>query len=201
MVEAIILNTEESNSIMQGDIFTDVKYSYILDESDVDVHISELVFPLAVVISQACDVKSMSELEENKDGKATKYMPSILMCPIYDSDIAKTGDNLDEVFEKLNINLQNKEPLFSKHELDIARKSWHYRFHFFNAYEKGKKEAKLSSKIIDFKHYFTVPMSYLLRSRNNRIGKFDDVYSEQITLKFATFLARVPLPDLNSESD
>ena len=45
----------------QGDIFKDVKYSFIDSENEDSVEIIEYVFPYAVVVSQSCDVAFMDE--------------------------------------------------------------------------------------------------------------------------------------------
>ncbi len=52
----------------------------------------------------------------------------------------------------------------------------------------------LNDSIIDFKHYFSVPASYLVENRQNRVFRVDDLFAEQITLKFATYLSRVAIP-------
>ena len=52
----------------------------------------------------------------------------------------------------------------------------------------------LDNALIDFKHYFTVPASYLMKNRNKRAFHLEDIYAEQITLKFATYLSRVAIP-------
>ena len=53
----------------------------------------------------------------------------------------------------------------------------------------------LENAILDFKHYFSLPMSYLLQHKEDRILHLDDIFAEQITLKFATYLSRVAIPD------
>ena len=114
------------------------------------------------------------------------------MCPIYDVTMAKKGNHVDRAFDELGI-IKDPEQLFNWEEKKIFQKDWHYRYHALEvncANGKGFKD-----NIIDFKHYFTVPMSYLLKSLDQRLFRLDDIYAEQITLKFATFLSRVAMPD------
>ena len=66
-----------TDQICQGDIFQNVKYSYIDSEDDEGVNIVEFEFPMAIIISQACDVIAMEEIANNKSGKPAKFMPSI----------------------------------------------------------------------------------------------------------------------------
>lgn len=180
-----------TEGISQGDLFRNVKYNYIDAEEDDSVDVVEYEFPLAIIISQACDVLAMDELVSNGGGKPAKFMPSILMCPIYDKNVAKSGDHLSDVFSELNLSF-NKEDVYHKDDYKIAERDWHYRFHALELTLNGK--SVLSNAIIDFKHYFSVPVSYLIKHKENRTYHLDDLFSEQLTLKFATYLSRVAIP-------
>lgn len=182
----------DNDLVCQGDIFKNVKFSFIDSENDDSVEILEYEFPLAVVISQACDVTAMDEVFTSKQGKATKFMPSILLCPIYDKSIVKSGDHVIDVFEDLNINLE-KEIIYNSNEWKVALKDWHYRFHALTIEVNNKKV--IENAVVDFKHYFSVPSSYLVKNKADRILHLDDLFSEQLTLKFATYLSRVAIPD------
>lgn len=185
-------NVSLSVPVSQGDIFRHVKYSYIDKEMDNNVQVIEYEFPYAVVISQACDVISMEKMLTEHKGKVTKFMPSILMCPIYDKENAKNGSHLVDAFTELGIEKDN-ESLFSSKEYNIVQKDWHYRFHDLTV-NRGNENI-IENHVIDFKNYFTVPLSYLVCNKSDRIVHLDDIFAEQITLKFATFLTRVAIPD------
>lgn len=193
-VSKALLISEEDN-ICQGDVFQNVKYAYIDSEDNEGVEVVEFIFPMAIIVSQACDVISMSEMVTNRNGKATKFMPSILMCPIYDVEFAKKSSHLDTAFSELRISRLdgNSDTLFNSADLKIAQKNWHYRFHPLTVEVKNK--SVLTNALIDFKHYFTVSASYLVNNRYNRLFHLDDIYAEQITLKFSTYLSRVAIPD------
>lgn len=121
-------------------------------------------------------------------------MPSILMCPIYNANEAKNTNHLNEAFEKLEITKQDgkEDRLFKSEEYKLAKNDWHYRYHALTVSISGKQV--LENAVLDFKHYFTVPASYLMKNRKDRLFHLDDLFAEQITLKFATFLARVAIP-------
>lgn len=180
-----------TDQICQGDIFQNVRYSYIDSEDDEGVNIVEFEFPMAIIVSQACDVIAMEEVVNNKSGKPAKFMPSILMCPIYDELASKSGDHIKDAFDQLSLKIV-KEPMYFKDDLKIAEKDWHYRFHSLTI-ETGTEKV-LKNAIIDFKHYFTVPISYLISHKKDRLLRLDDLFAEQITLKFSTYLARVAIP-------
>ena len=122
-------------------------------------------------------------------------MPSILMCPIYDASIARKSEHLTKVFDTLSINKPDGESnvLLNSNEYKIVKNDWHYRYHALTVSIDSK--VVLDNALIDFKHYFSIPASYLLNNRKDRLFSLDDLYSEQITLKFATYLSRVALPE------
>lgn len=180
-----------TDKICQGDIFRNVRYNYIDSEDDEGVNIIEFEFPMAIIISQACDVIAMEDVVNNKSGKPAKFMPSILMCPIYDKSASKSGDHIKDAFSLLSLNIV-EEPIYFKDDLKTADKDWHYRFHSLTI-ETGAEKV-LENAIVDFKHYFTVPISYLISHKKDRLLHLDDLFAEQITLKFSTYLARVAIP-------
>lgn len=179
------------NQICQGDIFRNVKYSYIDSEDNEGVNIVEYEFPMAIIISQACDVIAMEDLIINKSGKPTKFMPSVLMCPIYDHNSAKTGQHIKDAFEHMSLNFES-ENTYQTNDYKVATRDWHYRIHALTI--EADNSIVLENAIIDFKHYFTVPISYLVSHKNDRVLHLDDLFAEQITLKFATYLSRVAIP-------
>ena len=62
---------------------------------------------MAVIVSQACNVLSIGEIDINKAGKSTKLVPCILMCPIYKQSDAKYFSHLGDVFTELAIKKMN----------------------------------------------------------------------------------------------
>ena len=179
------------DTVCQGDVFKNVKYSFIDSEDDTGVNVVELEFPLAIVISQACDVIAMNDIIVNKTGKPAKFMPSILLCPIYEKEAAKKGTHIEDYFSMNSINLE-QESVYQKDDYKVSQRDWHYRYHALTI--ELNKNIVIDNAIIDFKHYFTVPMSYLISHKEDRIFRLDDLFAEQITLKFATYLSRVAIP-------
>lgn len=188
--KAIHINNEEA--ICQGDIFRNVKYSYIDSEDIESVDIIEYEFPLAVIISQACDTIAMNRIVSEKSGKPTKFMPAILMCPIYEKDSVKFGTHIEEAFV-VNDYKMIQENSYHSDDYKVALRDWHYRYHALEVSIDNR--IIIEKAIVDFKHYFTVPMSYLEKHKMDRVMHLEDVFAEQLTLKFATYLSRVAIPD------
>ena len=183
--------SNQEDSICQGDVYKNVKYSYIDSEDDESVDIIEYEFPLAVIISQACDVIAMEGIVNEGRGKPTKFMPSILLCPIYEKNQAKTGQNIENAFFTNEYTME-KENVFQKDDIKVADRDWHYRYHSLKI--QVEDNVIVENAIVDFKHYFSVPMQYLVKNKHNRIVHLDDLFAEQLTLKFATYLSRVAIP-------
>ena len=192
---SIAVKVAKEDHICQGDVFSNVQYSYVDFEDNESIDLIEYTFPMAIIISQACDVDAISKMISNGSGKVNKFMPSILMCPIYDKEEAKSLSHLDEAFQELSISKERAkdEKLFNTKEFNVVTQDWHYRFHALTVSDKKGKHI-LDNAVIDFKHYFTVPPTYLFNNRNNRLFHLDSLFSEQITLKFATYLSRVAIP-------
>ena len=181
------LECKPEDLLCQGDIFKEVNYGYMAGEEYI-----EFSFPYAVIISQACDVNFMDTIVRNKEGKATKFMPSILLCPVYNTQEVKDGKYV-ELFSDLKLNLI-QEPVYNSKDQEVIRKNWHYRFYQFDIELKG--DIILQDKTVDFKHYFSVPANILIENIGDRVCHIDDIFAEQFTLRFASFLCRVAIPDI-----
>ena len=179
-----------SDSILQGDIFKNVSYIYKTSESSEYIDITEFEFPYIIVLSQACDISAMSKMLD-EGGKTLKFMPSVLVAPIYDKETLKTGDALSEIINAVDFSM-TKENLFSSKEFDIIKNDDHSRFHVLNL--ENKDLIEFGSPIIDFKHYFTVSPEYLHSIRDRRVCHLEQLFCEQITLRFANHLSRVAIP-------
>ena len=104
---------------------------------------------------------------------------------------SKSGQHIKDAFSQLLLNFES-ENTYQGDDYKVAKRDWHYRIHALtvNVDEKDVIE----NAVIDFKHYFTVPITYLITHKNDRILHLDDLFAEQITLKFSTYLARVAIP-------
>lgn len=81
---------------------------------------------------------------------------------------------------------------FQSDDYKVAKRDWHYRIHALTL--EADKNVILENSIIEFKHYFTVAISYLISHKKDRVVHLDDLFVEQLTLKFSTYLARVAIP-------
>ena len=183
----------QEDGVNQGDVFKDVKYSFIDSEDNESIDVIEYIFPYAVVVSQSCDVAFMDEFESGGNSLPVKYMPSILLCPIYSKELIAHGDHLKEIYEDINRTLSFGSAYYNKDDMRTTEKDQHVRFHALKV--DVNNETLLDNMVIDFKHIFSVPMKYLRNNRDKRICSIEDIYIDQIVNKMAAYISRIGLPD------
>lgn len=185
-----IYNATNKDEILQGDIFRNISYIYKTKESDDYVDITEFQFPYIIVLSQSCDISAMSKMIEN-GGKIVKFMPSVLVAPIYEKESLKTGEVLKEIVENMDFTIQ-KDNFYTSKEMSVIDKDYHARFHLLKF---DNNPLPFDDAIIDFKHYFTISAEYLHAVRDHRVCHLEQLFCEQITLRFSNYLSRVAIPD------
>lgn len=186
-----------TEKISQGDIFNQVILSDIVDQEVSYIDILEYTFPQAIIVSQACDVEYMSDIVTEKQGKFSKYMPQILMCPIYNVGLINKEEHLKAVFDENEIRIINNERddgyrVMFGDDKKAADNDLHYRFHLLTL--QKDKDKILNDAVIDFKHCFSVSANYLISNLKNRKYGLEPIFAEQITLKFCSYLSRVAIP-------
>lgn len=177
--------------VLQGDIFRNISYVYKTEESEEYVDFTEFEFPYVIVLSQSCDISAMSKMID-AGGKSIKFMPSVLVAPIYDKEVLKNGDIFDEVIEAVDYKM-SKESLFNSKTKDVIENDDHYRFHVLDFGKTSMLD--IANPMIDFKHYFSVSPEYLNSVRSRRLCHLKQLNCEQITLRYAAYLSRVAFPE------
>lgn len=186
-----VTEPEIKEIINQGDIFRDVTYIYKTVEEGDRIIITEFTFPYSIVLSQSCDVYAMNQLMKT-GGKTLKFMPSILMSPIFDIKSMQDGTSFGNIVSNLDLKLEHDSNILTKSDDSVLKKDYHYRFHKF---EMGGCYSELfETSVIDFKQYFTVCPEYLFTMIENRLCSLEHIFCQQITQKFAVYLSRVGIP-------
>ncbi|MFA5803337.1 MAG: hypothetical protein WC879_01715 [Melioribacteraceae bacterium] len=150
-------------------------------------------FPYSIIITQPCDIEShFTSLEKyeqdiNLDKKYPKQtIFQLLLCPAFDQEKFIEGTHLYDQYSVKFDQMKMKE--FEK-----LRDLKDFRYHYI---ESKFQHDGLPNLIIDFKHYFTMPLSviYELVSINNPSYILDHFYFIQISDRFAHYLQRVGIP-------
>ena len=168
---------KEGETIHQGDIFQDFPTITI---NDFEIDIS-----FFVVLTQACDLeqdyKNRNEEKETDD----KKIQSVLVCPAYLSNKFRKGEHLNETGLKM-------EPHNSPSSWNIIKNNNNLRYHLL----KGNFSMKVPELIIDFKHYYTIPIEIVYNCKEHYLCSLDHLFKEDLSQRFAAYLSRVGLPYL-----
>lgn len=185
----IKVDSSQVKRVCQGDIFKDIKYIEYAIEREGNFEISKIVFPLVIVLTQDCDLDQdfNSRNETTQSTNQDKYLLSVIVAPLYNIEHIYNGEHLSEL--ELKMQKINKESTRGKLLLQNQLPRYHYL--------EFKKDIPIPivSSVIDFKHYFTVNLPYLLMIKEtNFICKVSTLYREDISHRFASFLSRIGLP-------
>lgn len=174
--------------ICQGDIIRDVAFIEDVLSTGEQIEVKRIIFPLAIVLTQDCDleqdyfVRFPSEARPVKD--QDKKLLSVLVAPLYNVEHLKEGEHLS----KLSLKMQK----IDSKRLRIIKSNQTPRYHFL----EFPDDTAVADSVIDFKHYFSVNVEYLRRAKGKRfVCKVSELFREDISQRFASFLSRIGLPE------
>lgn len=170
--------------IRQGDIFKNVEYIKRIKEKSGILEIAKINFPLVIVLSQECDLTQDYQTRKNPKNQ-DKWLFSVLVAPLYNAEGVYQGTHLSELGYKMRqINKQKTEGTH-------LRNNETPRYHYI----EFPDDVPIVPSIIDFKHYFSVYVEYLRSIKGkNFICSVSPLFREDITFRFANYLARIGLP-------
>lgn len=183
--------TETASRYRQGDILRDVQIVEWAEVVDEELVVSERHLPYCVVLSQECDLEhdfnNRADLAKCKLD-TDKFLQSILLCPAYPAAQLREGTHLADVGQKMQ--------RISSSDWNRVKQNSSYRYHFLPENE----DIQLPDLALDFKHYFTIPreIAYRLQTRKKVLTALDDLFREHLSGRFAHYLSRVGLPELES---
>ena len=179
---------ENKPPVQQGDIIRDVEYLEYAIRVEGVVEFSTITFPWTIVLSQACDMDmdyktrwAKHDAPSNDD----KQLVSVLVAPMYNAKHVYEGSHLSELRLEMAKITEGKTP--GKN----VRQNCDPRYHYLS-FGDGIPMPPL---VIDFKHYFTVNAAILKDAKRDRfVGQLAPLHREQVSQRFAAFLARIGLP-------
>lgn len=183
----VVVQKRRLSRISQGDIFRDVEcIEYAVEKRGV-VEVSKIIFPLVVVLTQDCD------LEQDFNGRVKKKqgnkLLSVLVVPLYNAEHVFTGEHLSDL--QITGTTINKKATEGKTLMQNERPRYHYI--------DFPVHVPVVASVADFKHYFSVQTAYLEKIRpKNFVCRFDDLFREDLSQRFAAYLGRIGLPTIAS---
>ena len=174
--------------ISQGDVFRDVEcIEYVIEKKGI-IEVSKIVFPLIIVLTQDCDLEQDSR-NRSRSTQNTKLL-SVLVAPLYNAEHVFLGDHLSDLGLTMEAITKKKTPGLTL--MQNERPRYHYI--------EFPSDIPLVPATADFKHYFSVHVSYLENIRkNNFVCRLSDLFREDLSQRFAAYLARIGLPEVASK--
>lgn len=178
----------------QGCIYRDVSYLERFTQQGGQVSVSQVLFPYVYVLTQDCDLEWDHESRAAKKDIHDKYLVSVMVAPIYNGEHLRYGTHLDQL--GLTPDTPDDGPKMKM--TDLGNRAWNLvqtnqneRYHTM-AFPDGIPVPERG--VIDFKHYFTVPVFAL--STQKPICVVSELDRAHVSHRFASYLARVGLPEV-----
>lgn len=176
--------------ICQGDIIRDVDCIEYAIEKDGVIDVSRIYFPYVAVLTQDCDLEQDFKIQHTPEKPVKdKKLISVLVAPLYNAEHVFMGTHLSD----LTIPMEpiKKNSTAGGFLLNNQRPRYHYL--------EFPPDIQLVPLVIDFKHYFSVNANYLIKLRpTNYVCTLSALYREDISQRFASFLSRIGLPEINA---
>ncbi len=178
--------------VVQGDILKDVMSIEwdITSEDTNDISlITKINFPYILILSQDCDLDHDFKNRNDQDAeKHDAYLQSILVCPAYLMAEFKDGVHLKE----LEMQMEKK----GGDNWKKIKKNLDPRYHYLPSYT----QFQIPELIIDFKHYYTVPVKFLYQVYpKHYVASIEELFRESLCQRFSFYLSRIGLPELSNE--
>jgi hypothetical protein len=172
--------------VCQGDIYRDVEFIEYISEKRGFIELSKITFPLVVVLTQDCDLQQDYTVRWSK--KVTnddKMLFSVLVAPLYNLEHFRAGEHL--------LDLDRKMQRINSDAVRLVKSNQNPRYH----YVEFPQDVPIVPSVIDFKHYFSLNVEHVKRAKPKHfVCKIAEVYREDISQRFASFLSRIGLPDI-----
>ena len=173
--------------VCQGDIFREVEFIEYVRQKGNSVEVARVIFPLVIVLTQDCDLEQDYRVRWSRQGTSNtdKRLFSVLVAPLYNVEHVYDGTHLQDLGLTCQIISRNKTPGSNLRNNETPR------YHFV----EFPPSVPIVNSVIDFKHYFSANVEYLKKSKREKfICQVGDLYREDISQRFASFLARIGLP-------
>jgi len=179
--------------VCQGDLIRNVPcVEDVVEDGDL-IEIKRIMFPLVIVLTQDCDLQQDDALRwwtGTPPSSHSSQILSVLVAPAYNAAQFELGEHLSEVGLKMWAVPKAKGKQTTDQRFLTQNKNPRYHYLRFGP------DSGIVDSVIDFKHYFSVNVQYLKRIKpHNCAGKLSALFREDVSQRFASFLARIGLPD------
>lgn len=181
------VRVSKESRVSQGDVIRNVELIEYVSEKNGNLEISKILFPLVIVLTQDCDLEQDFRFRwSKKDTKnQDKWLLSTIVAPLYNLEHVFTGEHLSDIDMNMISISRKKTPGRNLTNNETPR------YHYLDFPEN----IPIVPSVIDFKHYFTVGVPNLKKlKKSNFVCKLSDLYKEDVSQRFASYLSRIGLP-------
>ncbi len=180
--------TSIGDRICQGDILRDVSYVERTLEQEGILELSKIIFPFVIVLTQDCDLEQDHVFRTQSKHSQDKWLISVLVAPLYNAKHVFSGEHL------LDIGIKSEPINIKKTDGRLLMQNEKPRYHYI----EFPDDIPIVPSIVDFKHYFSVPIMYMREIKTaNYVCTISELYREDLSQRFAAFLSRIGLPDMS----
>lgn len=150
-------------------------------------HEKVIEFPYSILLTQACDLASYFRIiqgDSTNEQQSRQRIEQVIFCPAFIEEQFKEGSHLRRQY------YYSFKPIERYSDIEKNNNS---RYYFI---ESNIKEA-LPNLIVDFRHYFTIPIVVMLQAlelHKGNLYKLKHIYYTDLADRFAHYLQRVALP-------
>lgn len=181
-----------ANRIVQGDILKEVKFTdWDWDKEKNDVTIYNKKLPYIVILTQDCDLDLDSKYRTSPGKNDDKILRSVLVCPAYGWNDFINGDHLMEY----SLKMQTIKSSSKKNDIQNQQVP---RYHYL----EQDLDNQIPPLVIDFKHYYTLPVEFLRYIyKNHYVSSMNELFREFLSQRFSFYLSRVGLPEIRKNCE
>lgn len=180
----------QKSRVGQGDIYKEIEMVEEIQENDGNLFISKIEFPFVIVLTQDCDLERDYFNRKDPEKDQDKFLFSVLVAPFFNEEHFRDGEHLDDLGIKM------RKFKWNGTEASKIKKNQIPRYHYL----EFPDNIPIVNSIIDFKHFFSVNISFLDKIRPiNFECSISELFREDISNRFAFYLSRIALPDISKE--
>lgn len=170
------VQTIQESRLCQGDILRDVFWLERVTEGGGVIEVARVVFPLAIVLTQDCDLEQDHRFRSESGATQDKWLISVLMAPLYNVEHVYQGTHLSDL--DIQMEIVPKARSAGKFLRNNERPRYHYL--------EFDDDVPIVPSVIDFKHYFSATVTYLTQLKSTGyVCSVAPLFREDIAHRFA----------------
>ena len=185
----------ERDRIHQGDVLKDLTFIQLSGEIGTDDY-ERVGYKYFVILSQDCDLegakilndKLMNKEEGGQMINGNKFLPSVLIAPLFEDKDLNKGTYLSH----LNFKMDDKGSEHRTKWKEIINNN-NPRYHFLGKFDEDSK-----NYILDFKIFYSIPYEYVYKRFEDCYYKsLNELFREDLSNRFFNYQSRIGLPPVD----